>query len=333
MPTEGIVFNRALQLLPFLEAFERRGGETGPVLEAAGLAHFDLADPATLITGNALYRAIHEMALALDDPYFTARAAQTFVEAGPVFVRKSYAASHTLAEFLPLAILEIARQINNIRYSLRINADVAFISGQRAFTPTAPIIQADAGFVSMWATFLRLAVAEDFDAARLVAIAREKDGIPPEVLPGSSFLRRDWNGVEVGFPSEWLWQPLALTWEIPPTERGEFHEASPRHEILVWVEKVCLDLIVEKEFGLEALADHIGVHPKGLQRTLARLGTSFQELRDKVRREKAMEILSENKHGSNEEIADALGFANAASFSRAFRRWTGSSPSDYRRIQ
>ncbi len=58
MISEGIAFNRALQLRPFLDLFERRGGKTGPVLEAAGLEHFDLSDPATLITGNALYRAV-----------------------------------------------------------------------------------------------------------------------------------------------------------------------------------------------------------------------------------------------------------------------------------
>ena len=183
MPSEGIVFNRALQLLPFIEAFEGRGGETGPILEAAGLAHFDLADPATLLTGNAMYRAVHEMALALDDPYFAARAAQAFVEAGPVIVRESYAASHTLAEFLPLAILEIDRQINNIRYSLAVNADITLIRGQRTFTPVAPIIQADAIFISTWATFLRLVVAQGFDASRLVVMAREKSGIPPDLVP------------------------------------------------------------------------------------------------------------------------------------------------------
>ncbi|MEY8840220.1 helix-turn-helix domain-containing protein [Cribrihabitans sp. XS_ASV171] len=70
---------------------------------------------------------------------------------------------------------------------------------------------------------------------------------------------------------------------------------------------------------MEVLALYIGVHPKGLQRTLARLGTSFQELRDKVRRDKAMEMLAGSKRASNEEIADALGFASASSFSRVFK--------------
>lgn len=333
MVSEGIVFNRALQLRPFLDLFEKRGGQAGPVLTAAGLDQIDLTDPTALITGNALYKAVEEMADALDDPYFTARAAEAFVEAGPVFVRESYAVSHTLAEFLPLAILELDRQINNVRYSLQINANVTLIRAERTFVPAAPIVQADAATASLWLTFLRLVTQDDFNTSRITVTAQEDAGIPPDLLPKSSFLKRKWNGVQIGFPSEWLQRPLALNWKIPPTPRGEFRDTFPRDAILTWVEKVCLQRIGERTFDLEELARHLGVHPKSLQRTISGLGTSFQEIRDKVRREKAMEILTANKQASNEEIADALGFASAASFSRAFKRWTGSSPSDFRQSQ
>lgn len=71
--SQGIAFNRAAQLHPFLKAFERRGGIVGPVLEAAGLEHFDLSDPTTLITGNSLYRAVQDMSDTLDDPFFLER--------------------------------------------------------------------------------------------------------------------------------------------------------------------------------------------------------------------------------------------------------------------
>lgn len=331
MISEGIAFNRALQLRPFLDLFERRGGKTGPVLEAAGLEHFDLSDPATLITGNALYRAVQEMADALDDPYFAARAAEAFVRAGPVFVRESYEASHTLAEFLPLAILELDRQISNIRYSVQINADVTLIRGERAFTPVALTIQADAAVASIWVTFLRMVVAEEFDVSQILVTAREDAGMPPDLVPRSSFLKREWNGVQIGFPSDWLRRPLALDWNIPSTRRGEFHDSSPHTAILTWVEKVCLQRIGERSFSLENLARHLGVHPKSLQRTLTQMGTSFQEIRDKVRRQKALEFLTEGKPALNEEIAEALGFSSAASFSRAFKRWTGVSPSDFRK--
>jgi AraC-like DNA-binding protein len=73
------------------------------------------------------------------------------------------------------------------------------------------------------------------------------------------------------------------------------------------------------------------VHPKSLQRNFTRLGTSFQEIRDKVRRERALEILDRDSSALNEEIAELLGFSSAASFSRAFKRWTGVTPTEFRK--
>ena len=330
MVSAGIVFNRALQLRPFLDLFEKRGGEVGPLLEAAGLDQIDLADPAALITGNALYKAVEEMAKALRDPHFSARAAQAFVEAGPVFVRESYAASHTLAEFLPLAILEIDRQINNIRYSLQMNPETTVIRAKRTFVPAAPIVQADAATASLWVTFLKLVVGDAFDPSRVTVTTQECAGIPPDLLPKSSILKRKWNGVQIGFPTEWLRFPITLNWKIPPIPRGEFGNNSAQDAILFWIEKVCAQRIGERSFGLEALARHLGIHPKSLQRTVSDLGTSFQEIRDKVRRERALDTLKSKVSIENEELAEALGFSSAASFSRAFKRWTGVSPTEFR---
>ncbi|MCE8514877.1 helix-turn-helix domain-containing protein [Ruegeria pomeroyi] len=330
MINDGIAFNRALQLQPFLELFERLGGNTDRVLRAAHLESFDLSDPATLITGNALYRAEQEMADALGDPYFAARAAAMFVEAGPVFVRESFKASRTLAEFLPRAILEIDRQISNIRYSLEINADSTVILGKRTFTPSAPIIQADAALASIWVTLLRLAVAQEFDRSRILIVVQEDAGIPPDLVPKPSILKQKWNGVKIRFPTEWLQRPLELNWKIPSAKRGEFDDISRREAIKVWLEIVCHKGLCEGSFGMKDLAHRLDVHPKSLQRTFTWLGTSFQKTRDNVRKQKALEILGSERSMKNEEIAEMLGFSNAPSFSRAFKRWTGVTPTEFR---
>lgn len=328
-----IAFSRVLQLQPFLDLFEQRGGNRDAVLESAGIAHLNLADPTTLISGNALYKVVHEMAEALDDPYFTARAAEAMVKAGHGFVRESYEASRTLAEFLPLAVLELDRQISNIRYSIQINADYAVIRAERTFRPVAPIAQADAGVTSMWVTFLRLVVAEEFDPSCIVVMAQRDDCIPPDLVPPSSFLKRNWNGVQILFPSEWLRRPLVLDWDFPLTRRGKFEDTPPRQAILDFMESVCFERIGERTLGVEDFARRLGLHPKNLQRTLARLGTSVTEIRDNARQKRALEILAMNKLTSNEEIAESLGFSSAASFSRAFKRWTGVTPSEYRNCQ
>ena len=57
-------------------------------------------------------------------------------------------------------------------------------------------------------------------------------------------------------------------------------------------------------------------------------GTSPSELLDEVRHERALALLEEGQH-SLDEIAYELGFSGAGAFRRAFRRWTGVTPTEY----
>lgn len=59
-------------------------------------------------------------------------------------------------------------------------------------------------------------------------------------------------------------------------------------------------------------------------------GTSFQTIKDALRRDIAIRDLQAGRK-SIEAIAHDVGFSSAANFHRAFQRWTGSTPSSYRR--
>lgn len=67
-----------------------------------------------------------------------------------------------------------------------------------------------------------------------------------------------------------------------------------------------------------------------LQRHLAREGTSFQALKDELRRDLAIHRLNTSRV-SLAALASELGFADSASLQRAFKKWTGSAPGPYRR--
>jgi AraC-like DNA-binding protein len=71
------------------------------------------------------------------------------------------------------------------------------------------------------------------------------------------------------------------------------------------------------------------VSPRTLKRRLAEQGTSYQRLLDELRRDRALKLLEIEAH-SIEQIADQLGYSDAANFNRAFRRWLGLSPSAWR---
>lgn len=84
--------------------------------------------------------------------------------------------------------------------------------------------------------------------------------------------------------------------------------------------------------SLERIAALFGLHPRTLNRRLQAEGTSFRGLLDETRYRIARQLLRDTLLGV-EELAVTLGYADATAFSRAFRRWSGTSPSRWRVTQ
>lgn len=80
----------------------------------------------------------------------------------------------------------------------------------------------------------------------------------------------------------------------------------------------------------QAVASQINVSSRSLRRKLEQQGTSYRHLRDSTRYQAARELL-DNTTLSLTVIAEQLGYADARSFRRAFKRWSGMLPGDYRR--
>ncbi|MFF7850573.1 AraC family transcriptional regulator [Streptomyces sp. NPDC007910] len=78
----------------------------------------------------------------------------------------------------------------------------------------------------------------------------------------------------------------------------------------------------------EQLAVRLSVSPQTLRRRLAAEGTTYQRLRDQVRRDHALAELAGGRV-SIERLSRQLGFSEPSAFHRAFRRWTGETPRAY----
>ena len=81
---------------------------------------------------------------------------------------------------------------------------------------------------------------------------------------------------------------------------------------------------------LEEVADTLHVSTRTLKRRLQDEGRNFRALVDHVLCERATQMLQEEGL-SVSEVAFRLGYNDVSNFSRAFRRWTGVSPSDFRK--
>lgn len=86
----------------------------------------------------------------------------------------------------------------------------------------------------------------------------------------------------------------------------------------------------EGEPTLERLARRLHMSPRSVQRRMQEEGTSLMELSAQLRVELARRYLRERQESIG-EIAFLLGFSEASTFHRAFKRWTGMTPAAYRR--
>jgi AraC-like DNA-binding protein len=113
--------------------------------------------------------------------------------------------------------------------------------------------------------------------------------------------------------------------EFADHQLAEFGEESVTHAVA----KHIASLMEVGPCDLPTLAKRQHMSPRTLQRRLADEGTTFQKILESVRRNLCLRHL-EWAHIPLSEIAYLAGFADASSFNRAVRRWTGQTPLRYR---
>ncbi|WP_417069012.1 AraC family transcriptional regulator [Niveibacterium terrae] len=102
-----------------------------------------------------------------------------------------------------------------------------------------------------------------------------------------------------------------------------------RDDVLTRARRVMIAQLSSGTLSRESVASALAMSERTLQRRLAEHGESFAKLLEDLRQELAQDYLRSSRH-SIHEIAFLLGFAELASFTRAFRRWQGVSPSAWR---
>jgi AraC-like DNA-binding protein len=95
------------------------------------------------------------------------------------------------------------------------------------------------------------------------------------------------------------------------------------------VESLLLPLLPKGEASMNVIAGELGVSRQTLFRKLKAEGITFEKVLDELRYNLALHYLKEKRMSVN-ETAYLVGFSEPPAFSRAFKRWTGSSPRELR---
>lgn len=146
---------------------------------------------------------------------------------------------------------------------------------------------------------------------------------------------RDFTGLE--FDARWLKLPVVQT----PESLAEFLDQAAMGLVIRYRDRTRLgerirrllrrDLAGELP-SLEQVGAALSMTPQTLRRRLRDEGLGFQSLKDDLRRDAAIELLNRPEL-TLADIAARVGFAEASTFHRAFKGWTGLPPGAYRQAQ
>lgn len=136
------------------------------------------------------------------------------------------------------------------------------------------------------------------------------------------------------YPRVWLDRPLPggyATLHDQARQRVERRlGALPRRgRCIAEVERLCLAEPALLAGGVAVVARHLGLHPRTLQRRLLAESEHFAALQARLRCRLAMQWLAD-PHCDVETVSERLGFSDRRSFTRAFTRWAGETPSAFR---
>lgn len=103
-----------------------------------------------------------------------------------------------------------------------------------------------------------------------------------------------------------------------------------RNDVVARLRQKIVELLPDGECSRERLAAAMCMSETTLQNQLRRRGTTFHAVYDETRKEMACAYVSQSAR-SLTDIAFLLGFSDCSNFTRSFKRWTGASPTSYRR--
>jgi len=325
--------NLASTALSVWRALESCGVDPVVLFQRAGLDSTKLYDANARYPDSQVYKLWRLALKATGDPYFGLKVASHWHPSAAHALGYAWLASATLKDALERTV-RYFRIVTDKEQLLLTESDEEFrlvIENPVLDYPTANE-DVDASFAAV-ISLCRMCHGDSFNPRRVTMRRPE----PPDSKPFSEHFRApiQYSGNEnsLCFDRTDALTPL-------PTANAEVARANEeivkdylarfdRSNVAMQVRARLTEQLSSGHATQESVAEALHMSLRSLQRRLNQEGTSYKGLLDETRRELAAHYMAES-HRSINEITYLLGFSEPSNFSRAFRRWTGKSPSAYR---
>jgi len=322
----------AIDVRVFTNAFARLGHDVDRLLDAAELRRGDLEDSDARIPCEAVGR----MAAWAQRERFTSNlglelAARTPMGAWPLL---DYLV--LTSDTVGAGVRQLARyfRLTSSPVTIDVRDDSDRIRVEMTAAPAMPLaVEYD---VALMILHFRTETEGRFRAASVTFQHTPDDTVAFERVLGCPVrTAQPWNGVHVA-PESWrlpLRRRDPVLRQVLETQANEILARLPnRTGVALEVQRGLMTRVAGGDTRIEALARHLAMSPRTLQRRLAAEGVSYQQLLEDTRKQAAGRYVS----GSNlaiSEVAYLIGYSEPAPFHRAFKRWYGMTPDVFRQRQ
>jgi len=313
------------------KALEYEGLDSREVFRGAGIRQSIRNDPTDRLSVSAAATLLKHCVKVAQDPYFGLTVAKFIRISNIHALGYALLASKTLLDFC----LRLARHFALVTQSVKLHVEQQPHEVTVRFHPLT-VIAGEA--VDAWLAFMlhlmRQLYRPDFSPSRI----EFRHPCPPAgpgpyalcfgVLP--SFERPE---TMISFPGAAMNEPLSGASpelaQYNDTIAKNYLARLNRADVAGRVRVNIIERLSSGDCSRRKVACDVGMSEETLHHKLAECNTSFHELLNETRKELALGYLADRAI-SVTEITFLLGFADHSNFTRAFKRWTGISPTLYR---
>ena len=313
--------------LPFMLAAKQAGAPASSALAPFGINELDFLDQDRFVPAPVLYDLVESLADLTGDPYIGVTLGQNLdiVRWSPT-VRAALTAQ-SVGDFLLRFSIDASSDANSAVYTLVSQGTrTTFKAGRLTDGKIVPR-QNDAFGVGIILSLLRTALGDNWDGKQVVAHLCDPSVVPPKHF-NIRVAKINTMGISVSFPTEWL----LLKPEV--SEVSSRLDSTPMfgtpETTLDALHHLLLTNIEDTDLSIERVARFLGISKRTLARRMAAAGTTLKNELAIIRRLKAESELA-NLNLTISEVGVKVGYPDRTIFTRAFKRWTGFTPSEFRK--
>ncbi len=314
------------------QALDARGIDSRELFSSAGIDLITTRDPRVRIQADQMTTVYQKIDEKIHDPTFGLEVARFVHPTTFHALGYSLFASRTIQSFCQ----RLVRYFRLVSTNASVVFEQTHSEARLIMVPSvgkASYIPQDAWLATI-VKFARDVSRPDFTPVR-IELRRPDPKITPDVF-------REFFGAPVHFAAEdnvlvldarQLKEPLPaanaeLARQNDAVVMGLLAQLEKR-DVLAQVRAAFIDLLPSGDCSKNKVAERLNMSERTLQNKLNDRDTSYRDVLNETRRELAEQYMNQGVH-SISEVAYLLGFSEISSFSRAFRVWTGQSPSLYR---